>query len=127
MTAESLQSEIRAALADPQIENITVQLKQGYIDVSAERKRLNSDRTDTLTFRLDLGASNGHLTATISNALLEGQAVEADRVELWNEHIANRLANFNQRRPNSSLQSVNVTSEAVTMTWHVETARSQSN
>lgn len=121
MTAESLQTEIQAAIADPLIESMTVQLKQGYIDVSAERKRLNSDQTDTLTFRLDLGVNNGHLTATISNALLDGQAVEANRVELWNERIANRLTNFSQRRSNSSLQLVNVTSEAVTMTWHVET------
>ena len=127
MTAESLQAEIQAAIADPLIQNLTVQLEQGYINVSGERKRLNSDQTDTLTFRLDLGASDGHLTATISNALIDGQAVEANRVALWNERIANRLENFDQRRPNSSLQSVNVTSEAITMTWHVETARSQGN
>jgi hypothetical protein len=127
MTAESLQSEIQAANADPLIQNLTVQLEQGYINVSGERKRLNSDQTDTLTFRLDLGMSNEHLTATISNALIDGQAVEANRAALWNERIANRLENFGQRRSNSSLQSVNVTSEAITMTWHVETARSQGN
>jgi osmotically-inducible protein OsmY len=127
MTGESLQSEIQAAIADPLIENMTVQLKQGYIDVSGERKRLNSGQIDMLTFRLDLGVSDGHLTATISNALLDGKAVEADRVALWNERIANRLEQFGQRRSNSSLQSVNVTSEAITMTWHVETARSQGN
>jgi hypothetical protein len=127
MTAESLQSEIQAAIADPLIQSLTVQLEQGYISVSGERKRLNSDRTDTLTFRLDLGVSNGHLTATISNAQLDGQPVEADRVSLWNQRVVNRLENFSQRRPNSSLQSVSVTSQALTMTWRVETARSSGN
>ena len=127
MTAESLQAEIQAAIADPLIQNLTAQLKQGYIDVNGERKRLNSDQTDTLTFRLDLGVSSGHLTATISNALIDGKAVEANRVALWNERIANRLENFGQRRSDSSLQSVNVTSEAITMVWRVETARSQGN
>ena len=52
MTAESLQSEIQAAIADPLIQNLTVQLQSGYINVSGVRKRLNSDQTDTLTFRL---------------------------------------------------------------------------
>ena len=127
MTAESLQTEIQAAIADPLIENLTVQLEQDYINVSGMRKRLNSDQTDTLTFRLDLGVSNGHLTATISNASIDGQAIEATRVALWNERIANRLESFGQRRSNSSLQSVTVTSGAITMTWHVETARSQDN
>ena len=127
MTAESLQAEIQAAIADPLIERLTAQLEPGYINISGTRKRLNNDQTDTLTFRLDLGVGDGHLTATISNALVDGQAVEANRVALWNERIASRLESFGQRRPNSSLQAVTVTSEAITMTWHVETARGHDN
>jgi len=127
MTAESLQAEIQAAIADPLIEELTVQLQSSYIDVNGTRKRLNSDQTDTLTFRLDLGVSDGHLTATISNALLDGQTIGADRVANWNERIANRLENFGKRRPNSRLQSVSVTSETIEMLWRVETARSQGN
>ena len=127
MAADSLGAEIQAVIADPLIEELTVQLRSGYIDVSGKRKRLNSDQIDTLTFRLDLGVSNGHLTATISNALIDGKVVEADRVALWNEHIANRLEQFGQRRSNSSLQSVTVTSDSIEMTWRVETARSQEN
>jgi hypothetical protein len=57
MTGKSLQSEIQAAIADPLIQNLTVRLEPGYINASGERKRLNSDQTDTLTFRLDLGVS----------------------------------------------------------------------
>ena len=127
MPAESLQTEIQAAIADPLIEELTVKLEQGYINVNGVRKRLNSDQTDKLSFRLDLGASNGHLTATISNALIDGQPVDADRVAQWNQRIANRLELFGQRRSNSSLQSVTVTGEAIEMTWRVETARSQGN
>ena len=127
MTAESLQAEIQAAIADPLIQNLTAQLESGYINVSGERKRLNSDQTDTLTFRLDLGVSDGHLIATILNALIDSKPVEADRVTLWNERLANRLEQFGQRRSDSSLQSVTVTSQGITMVWRVETARSQGN
>jgi len=102
-------------------------MQSSHIDVNGTRKRLNSDQTDTLTFRLDLGVSDGHLTATISNALLDGQTIGADRVANWNERIANRLENFGKRRPNSRLQSVSVTSETIEMLWRVETARSQGN
>jgi hypothetical protein len=127
MPAESLQTEILAAIADPLIEELTVQLQSGYINVSGTLKRLNSDRTDTLSFRLDLGIGDGNLTASISNALIDGQPVDADRVAQWNQRIANRLEHFGQRRENSSLQSVTVTSEAIEMVWRVETARSQGN
>src|SRR3989304_7569409 len=91
MTEAALQTEITAALSDPLIQSVTVDLQSGYMLVSGERKRLNSDQTDTLTFRLDLGVSEGFLTATVSNAEIDGIPVEAERVALWNERIANRL------------------------------------
>jgi hypothetical protein len=127
ITGDSLNAEIKSALADPLVQDVTVTLQSGYADVSATRKRLDSDKLDTLTFRLDLGASGGQLTATVSNAQVDGRAVEADRVAEWNTRIANRLANFSQRRENSTLQSVTITPEGVTMVWRVETKRSQGN
>jgi hypothetical protein len=125
MTEEALQTEILAAIADPLIQSVTVDLQSGYILVSGERKRLNSDQTDSLTFRLDLGVSDGHLTAVVSNAQIDGVPVEQARVDLWNERIATRLTRAGQRRANSSLQSVTVSNDSVTMVWRVETARSR--
>jgi hypothetical protein len=113
-----MQAAIKASLADPLIQELDVDLRSGYITVSGTRKRLNSDQTDTLSFRLDLGASGGLLTATISDALLDGAPIEADRVALWNERIANRLSNTGGH--NSSLQAVSVTENAVTLTWIIE-------
>lgn len=127
MTEASLQTEITAAIADPLIQSVTVDLQSGYILASGERKRLNSDQTDTLTFRLDLGVSDGHLTAVISNAQIDGVPVEQARVDLWNERIANRLTHAGQRRANSTLQSVTVSSDSVSMVWRVETSRSKKN
>lgn len=126
MTGAALQSEIQAALSDSLIQSVTVDLQTGYILVSGVRKRLNSDQTDNLAFRLDLGVSGGHLTALVSNAQVDGMPVEAARVALWNERIANRLERAAQRHPNSTLQSVTVTNDAVTMVFRVETARSRS-
>jgi len=125
MTETALQTEITAALSDPLIQSVTVDLKSGYMLVSGVRKRLNSDQTDSLTFRLDLGVRDGFLTAVVSNALIDGVPVEAERVALWNERIANRLEKAGQRRANSSLQSVSINSEAVTLVWRVETAKSR--
>lgn len=127
MTEADLQAEITAAIADPLIRNVAVDVQEGYIRVSAERKRLNSDQTDTLSFRLTLRASEGHLAAQISEAQINKQPLDSDRVALWNERIANRLSKATQRRPDSTLQSVTVGGEVVTLVWRVETSRSQDN
>ena len=125
ITEAELQEIIDESLADPLIRNLDVDMREGYVFVTAERERFDGSATDTMTFRLDLGVSDGHLTASISDAQLDGQPVDAERVALWNERIANRLEKAGQRRADSSLQSVSISSENVTMVWRVETARSR--
>lgn len=125
MTEADLQTEIEAAIADPLIHDMVVDLRDGYIAVSAQRDRVGGNRTDTLTFRLDLGVSEGHLSATVSDAQLDGRAFEQARIDKWNERIANRLEQVGQRRPNSTLQTVTVGGDSITLVWRVETARSR--
>ncbi len=120
ITQQELQSTIQEAIADPLITELNVTLQSGYILVEGQRQRLNEpSKSDTLTFRLDLGVSGGHLTASVSNAQLDGVPLEQTRVSHWNEVISNRLEKIANRKPNATLQSVTVTPDAVAMTWQV--------
>jgi len=121
ITQQELQEAINAAIADPLIKELNASLQPGYVLVSGTRERLNDpSKTDTLSFRLDLGVSNGQLTSTISNATLDGVAIEQNRVDHWNTTIANRIGNIGSKSPNSTLKSVSITPSAVTMTWNVK-------
>jgi hypothetical protein len=121
ITQQQLQEVISASIADPLIKDLTVSLQSGYVLVSGTRERLNDPgKTDTLSFRLDIGVSNGQLTTTISNAQLDGIPIEQNRVDHWNETIANRLSMIGNKNSNSTLQSVLVSPESVTMTWTVK-------
>jgi hypothetical protein len=120
VSQQQLQDAITSSIADPLIKEVTASLQSGYVLVSGTRERLNdSSKTDALNFRLDLGVSNGQLTASISNARLDGAPVEQSRLDLWNQTLANRIAVLSQRNPNSTLKSVSITPAAVTMTWNV--------
>ena len=125
MTEESLQDVLEAAIADPLMRDFTADLHNGYVLVTSERERVMGDEIDTLTFRLDLGVSEGHLTATVSDAQLNDQPLEEERVEVWNERIATKLERSGRRNPNSTLQTVTISEDAVTMTWRIETAHSR--
>ena len=121
ISQRELQRVITASIADPLVKEITVSLQSGYVLVTGERQRLNDNtRTDTLSFRLDLGASNGQLTSTISNAQLDGFPIEQGRVDLWNQTIANRLEILGQKYKNSTLKSLSITPQVITMTWNVK-------
>ncbi len=120
ITQQELQDVISAAIADPLITNVTVTLQTGYVSVSADHQRLNNaSKTDTLSFRLDLSVSNGQLIASVTEAQIDGIAIEQNRVDNWNQTIANRLSNFGRRQENATLQSVNITPETIIMTWNV--------
>lgn len=121
----TLQSEIEWALNDPLIQNLTVDLQGGQIFVTAERQQVGGGQVNTLTFQLALGASDGHLTATITDAQLDGTPIDEARVAVWNERIASKLSRAGGRNPNSTLESVTLTSNEVVMTWHVETRHSR--
>ena len=118
ITQEQLQEVISSAIADPLIQDLTVSLQNGYVSVTGTRQRLNdASKTDTMSFRLDLGVSNGELTASISDAQIDGIAIEQNRVDNWNQTIANRIAMIGGGNRNATLQSVSITPEQVTMTW----------
>ena len=118
ITQGEIQEAINEGIADPLIQELTVSLQPGYILVSGTRQRLNDPgRTDTFSFRVDLGVDNGHLTAAISNAQFDGFTIEQNRLDLWNTTIANRITKLAQKNPNSSLKSVSITPSTVTMAW----------
>ena len=120
ISQQELQDAIGASIADPLIKNVSVSLQSGYVLVSGERQRLNdASKSDVLTFRLDLSVSNGQLISSISNALLDGKPLEQNRVDNWNQTIANRLSKLRQKNQNSTLQSISITPDMVTMTWNV--------
>jgi hypothetical protein len=123
MAEEALQSEINRALADQQMESMTVTLQNGLIQVVGERPRAQGDATDILTFDLTLGVAEGGLTAVVANPQLNGIDLDPARTANWNARIAERLERLGQRRPNSTLESVTVTSDAVLMSWRVEPQR----
>jgi len=120
ISQEALQSAIDAAIADPLVKELSAALQSGYVLVSAERGRSNNpDKTDTLSFRLDLGVSNGMLTASISNAVLDGVPLDPQRINTWNENIASRLQKIGQNQSNVTLQAVRITPDGVWMTWQI--------
>lgn len=117
---ETIQSEIAAAVAESQLENVSVNLENGFIAVSGERPRLNGNQRDEVSFQLQLDAIDGQLVATISGLQVNGQAADDARVDEMNERIAERLTSAGQNRPNSRLEAIEVSADAVTMTWRVE-------
>jgi hypothetical protein len=121
----ALEAEIRAAISDPMVESVSVDLHDGYLRAETTRRRLASSQLDTMSFRLDLGVSDGHMTAFISDVQVNGWTPAASAIQEWNERIASNLERAGRESENSELTEVTVTPQAVMLVWRVETTRSR--
>jgi len=121
----TIQSEINAGLDDPLIQDLQADLREGYIFVTADRRRVQSDEVDQLTFRVDLGEKDRALTAVISDVQVNGKSANPVYVSLWNQRLANRLDKAGRRNPDAALQSVTISGDAVGFVWRIETERSR--
>ena len=120
ISQQELQQVITSSISDPLVKNVTVSLQTGYVLVSGEHQRLNdANKTDSLTFRLDLSVSNGQLTAKVTDAKIDGVIIAQNRVDNWNQTIANRLSNWGKKTGKATLQTISVTPASVAMTWNV--------
>lgn len=127
MAEEDLEEEIELALGDKntQLRDVTVDLKDGYAQVTLERERVEGDEVDEIAFRMDLGVEDGHLDVTISEVLVNGEPRSGDQVDKWSERIANRLEKLGSKGKRRTLESVTVDEDSLTMVWRIETRHSQ--
>jgi hypothetical protein len=121
----TIQDEISAALDDPLISELQADLDGGSIQIAAQRKRPGADVLDQITFQLNLGVSDGHLTALVSEAMLNDWPLDESTVSTWNERLGTKLERAARRNPNAKLETVTVSDEAVDFIWRIETDRSR--
>jgi hypothetical protein len=115
----AMQTRIQQSIRDPLVREFVVELRQGFIEVSGTRENPQTGNLDTLSYRLDLGAADGHMTAVFSNVVINGFPLQPDWLAPWNENIANNLANAGQNNPNALFEQVVITENDVQLVWRL--------
>ncbi len=116
----AMQTKIQESIKDPQVEDFHIELRDSFIEVSGTRHNVQTGNLDSLRYRLDLGAADGHLTAVISQVVINDFPLQPDWLEPWNKNIANNLAASGQNDPNSSFEQIVITEDDVLMVWRIE-------
>ena len=122
---DAMQTRIQQSIKDPQVRGFNVELQNGFIEVSGTRQNVQTGNLDSMSYRLDLGAEDGHLTAVISNVVINDYPLHPDWLQTWNDNIANNLAASGQNNPNSSFEQVVITEDDVLLVWRIEPRENQ--
>jgi len=126
LTEDSLADELAKGVDDPQVNFVTVDMKDGFALVEMERTRDSGVGVDDVSFRVDLSVDDDHLAVDVTNATWNGIPIPQDLVDLWNDELAAQIEADAKADPDSTLVSVSLTETAMTMEFHVETDQSKS-
>ncbi len=121
MTAESLAAEFES---DARNDNVTVEIRDGFMLVDAEGHERNGDEF-VASFRADLGLADETLTVDISDAVYNGWDVSDDIVQRWDDAIADALNRAAREHPNATLTSVAADDGQIELEMRIETRESR--
>ena len=126
LTEESVKNEIAKGIDDPQVNYLTVDMKEGFALVDMERERDSGIGVDNISFRVDLFVDDGHLGVNITEAVWNDFPIPQELVDIWNEEMAIELERDAKEDPDSTLVAVNLSETELTMEFHHETEESKS-
>lgn len=126
LTEESLANELAKGIDDPNVEHMAVDMKNGYALVDIEAKRDSGVGVDTISFRVDVFVDDGHLGVNVTEAVWNDVPIPQELTDIWNEELAAELEADAKEDPDSTLIAVEISEDALTMEFRVETDESKS-
>lgn len=125
LTEDSLANELERGMDDPQVNYLTVDMKDGYALVAVERERDSGFGVDDISFRVELFVVDGHLGANVTEAVWNDVPIPQDLVDIWNEELAAELEAGAKEDPDNTLIAVDISETALTLELRVETEESK--
>ena len=126
LTEESLANELAKGINDPDVESLTVDMKDGYALVAMEAKSEWNQGTDAVSFKVEMFVVDGHLGVDVTEAVWNDIEIPQELVDIWNDALAKELEEGAKEDPDSTLVAVELTEDALTMEFHHETEESKS-
>ncbi len=117
LTMDLIQSALGLTTELEQVVNLQLEPRDGYIYAHADAFQLEGISGNNVSFHLELGASNGLLTAKITNVEANGLVIDSSLFEPYNQMVADQLNQFSEMTDRASLETVSVTPDGVKMVW----------
>jgi len=126
LTEESLATELAKGMDDPNVESMTVDMKDGYALVEMEALSEWGDGLDEVSFKVEMFVVDGHLGVNVTEAVWNDIEIPQELTDIWNEELAKELEEGAKEDPDSTLVAVELTENDLTMEFRLETDESKS-
>jgi hypothetical protein len=120
LSLQIIQATIENAADFTNIVDMELELREGYIFVSAAQLEFQGITAKDVFFHLALGSMDGQLTAAITNLHVSDNSFDDAAIEPYNQMLAERLAQATQQSEQAKLESISVSPDGVKMIWLID-------
>ena len=117
-----VESTIENAAEISQIEELQMELHEGYIYVSAVSINFEGFTFQDVSFHLELSAVNQQLVVEITNVKVAGSNLDESIFTSVNQKIAERLAKSQEQMERAELVDVTVSPDGIKLVWRVDSS-----
>jgi hypothetical protein len=115
-----IQTALENAADFSNIVDMQLELREGYIFVRAAQLEFQGIQAHDVSFHLEMGSSNGQLTAAITNLQISNKNFDDAAIEPYNQILAERLAQATRQGEQARLESVSISPVGVKMVWLID-------
>jgi hypothetical protein len=120
LSLQIIQAAIENAAEFSNIVDMQMELRDGYIFVSAAQMEFQGIQARDVSFHLEMGSNDGQLTAAITNLQISNNSFDNAAIEPYNQMLAERLAQATQQTEQARLESVSISPDGVKMVWLID-------
>ena len=120
LSLKMIQSIIENTAQFSDVVDMKLELRDGYIFVSAAQLNFQGVEARDVSFHLELGTANGQLTAAFTNVQVGNNAFDNQSIASYNQALAEGLAQGSQQTEPARLESISVSPEGVKMVWQID-------
>ncbi len=115
----AIESAIENAVDLTQVVGLQLDLRDGYIFVSASSIEVQGITVQDVSFHLELSAVNGRLAAEVTHVDVSGNLIDENAFEIFNQMIAERIAQSQEQMEYAELVDASVTMKGVSLVWRL--------
>ena len=122
ISMDLVKAALEQAAQFEQLVNLQMEPRDGYVYVHADTVQIQGITGQDVSFHLELGHSNGTLTAKITNVQMNNNTIDSSMFEPYNQLIADQLNQVSEMTDRATLESASVTTDGIKMVWLLNTS-----
>ncbi len=120
LSLQIIQATIENASDFSNIVDMNLELRDGYVYVSAAQIEYQGITARDASFHIELGTNNGQISTAITNVQVSNNTFTDEDIQPYNQLLTEQLNQAAQQSEQARLESISVSPDGIKMVWLID-------